>query len=77
MNDHPPPNADINYRDCDLGSLAGPEPDRQAFAKFKHLSRKATVRWSETIYVTIGEILRAFSPTECATGHAQSQTIVL
>jgi hypothetical protein len=42
------------------------------FAKFKHLSRKAAARSSETIYVTIGEILRAFRPTECATGYAQS-----
>jgi hypothetical protein len=49
-----------------------PEPDRQVFAKFKHLSRKAAARSSETIYVTIGEILRAFTPTECATGYAQS-----
>jgi hypothetical protein len=66
------PNADINCRDCDIRSLAGPQPDRQVFAKFKHLSRKAAARSSETIYVTIGEILRAFAPTECATGYAQS-----
>src|ERR1700730_17951347 len=66
------PNAHINCRDCDVRSLAGPEPDRQVFAKFKHLSRKAAARSSETIYVTIGEILRAFAPTECATGYAQS-----
>jgi hypothetical protein len=73
MNDHLAPNADINCRDCDVRSLAGPEPDRQVvFAKFKHLSRKAAARSSETIYVTIGEILRAFAPTECATGYAQS-----
>jgi hypothetical protein len=53
-------------------SVHGPEPDRQVFAKFKHLLRKAAARSSETICVTIGEILRAFSPTECATGYAQS-----
>jgi hypothetical protein len=56
------PNADINCRDCVVRSLAGPEPDRQVFAKFKHLSRKAAARSSKTIYVTIGEILRAFRP---------------
>jgi hypothetical protein len=44
----------------DVRSLAGPEPDGQVFAKFKHLSRKVAARSSETIYVTIGEILRAF-----------------
>jgi hypothetical protein len=57
---------------CDVRSLAGPEPDRQVFAKFTHLSRKAASRSSEPIYVTIDEILRAFKPTECATGYAQS-----
>jgi hypothetical protein len=66
------PNADINCRDSDVRSLAGPEPDRQVFAKFKHLMRKAAARSSEIICVTIGEILRAFTPTECATGYAQS-----
>ena len=60
------PNADINCRDCDVRSLAGPEPDRQVFAKFKHLLRKAAARSAETICVTIGEILRAFAPAECA-----------
>jgi hypothetical protein len=51
-----------NFRapDCDVRSLAGPEPDRQVFAKFKHLLRKAA-RSAETICVTIGEI-RAFTP---------------
>src|ERR1700688_5069521 len=48
-------------RDCDVRSLAGPEPDRQVFAKFKHLLRKAAARSAETICVTIGEI-RAFTP---------------
>ena len=56
----------------DHGMSVQGEPDRQVFAKFKHLSRKAAARSSETIYVTIGEILRAFTPTECATGYAQS-----
>ena len=71
------PKADINCRDCDVRSLAGPEPDRQVFAKFKHLLRKAAARSAETICVTIGEILRAFTPTECGnyfrnSGYAQS-----
>ena len=71
------PKADINGRDCDVRSLAGPEPDRQVFAKFKHLLRKAAARSAETIYVTIGKILPAFTPTECAnyfrnSGYAES-----
>jgi hypothetical protein len=67
------PEADLTrWRDCDVRSLAGPKPDRQVFAKFKHLLRKAAARPSETIYVTIGKILRAFTPTECAIGYAQS-----
>jgi hypothetical protein len=49
-------------RDCDVRSLAGPEPDRQVFAKFKHLLRKAAARSAQTICATIGEILRAFTP---------------
>jgi hypothetical protein len=36
------------------------------------LIAQAAARSSETICVTIGEILRAFTPTECATGYAQS-----
>jgi hypothetical protein len=56
------PKANINCRDCDVRSLAGPEPDRQVFAKFKDFLRKAAARSAETI----GEILRAFTPTECA-----------
>jgi len=66
------PNAGNSRRDRDVRSLARPEPDRQVFAKFQHLSRKAAAPSSEAIYVTIGEILRAFTPTECATGYAQS-----
>jgi len=53
---------DINCRDCVVRSLAGPEPDRQVFANFKHLSRKAAARSSKTIYVTIGEILEHLRP---------------
>ena len=56
------PKADLNCRDCDVRSLAGPEPDRQVFAKFKHLLRKAAARSAEITCVTIGEILRAFTP---------------
>jgi hypothetical protein len=36
------PTGDINCGDCDVRSLA--EPDRRAFAKFKHLLRKAAAR---------------------------------
>ena len=60
------PTGDINCRDCDVRSLAEPEPNRQVFVKFKHLLRKAAARSAETICVIIGEILRAFTPTECA-----------
>jgi hypothetical protein len=38
------PTGDINCGDCDVRSLAEPEPDRRAFAKFKHLLRKAAAR---------------------------------
>jgi transposase len=41
-------------------------PIEQVFAKLKHLLRKAAARSAETICVTKGEILRAFTPTECA-----------
>jgi hypothetical protein len=60
------PTGDINCRDCDVRLLAEPEPDRQVFAKFKHLVRKGDARSAKTICVTIGEILRAFTATECA-----------
>jgi hypothetical protein len=56
------PKATLNCRGCDVGSLAGPEPDRQVFAEFKHLLRKAAARSAEITCVTIGEILRAFTP---------------
>jgi hypothetical protein len=60
------PTGDINCRDCDVRSFAEPEPNRQVFVKFKHLLRKVAARSAETICVIIGEILRAFTPTECA-----------
>jgi transposase len=52
-------------------------PIEQVFAKLKHLLRKAAARSAESICVTIGEILRAFTPAECAnyfrnSGYAQS-----
>jgi transposase len=52
-------------------------PIEQVFANLKHLLRKAAARSAETICVTIGEILRAFTPTQCAnyfrnSGYAQS-----
>ncbi len=56
------PNADINCRDCVVRSLAGPEPDRQVFAKFKHLSARPPRARPKTIYVTIGEILEHLRP---------------
>jgi hypothetical protein len=72
------PTGDINCRDCDARSLAEPEPNRQVFVKFKHLLRKAATRSAETICVITGEILLAFTPTECAnyfrnSRYAQSQ----
>jgi hypothetical protein len=60
------PTGDINCHDCDVRSLAEPELDRRVFAKLKHLLRNAAARSAGTICVTIGEILRAFTPTECA-----------
>jgi transposase len=41
-------------------------PIEQVFAKFKHLLRKANARSVEAISAAIGEILRAFTPEECA-----------
>jgi hypothetical protein len=49
------PTGDINCGDCDVRLLAEPEPDRRAFAKFKHLLRKAAARSR-----------RNHLPTECA-----------
>ena len=61
------PIGDINCRDCDVRSLAEPEPNRQVFVKFKRLLRKAAARSAETICVIIGEILRAFTPADAPT----------
>ena len=41
-------------------------PIEQVFAKLKHLLRKANARSGEAIRTAIGEILRAFTPQECA-----------
>src|SRR5262249_9559582 len=41
-------------------------PIEQAFAKLKHLLRKANARTVETICAAIGKILQAFTPEECA-----------
>jgi transposase len=41
-------------------------PIEQVFAKLKHLLRKAAARTLEAICAAIGEILRAFTPGECA-----------
>jgi len=62
--------------------LRSDDASRRVFAKFKHLLRKAAARSAETICVTIGEILRAFTPTECAnyfrnSGYANPKSIML
>ena len=41
-------------------------PIEQVFAKLKHFLRKANARTVDTICAAIGEILRAFTPEECA-----------
>ena len=41
-------------------------PIEQMFAKLKHLLRKANARTVDAISTAIGEILRAFTPQECA-----------
>jgi transposase len=41
-------------------------PIEQAFAKLKHLLRKANARSVEAISATISRILRTFTPEECA-----------
>ena len=41
-------------------------PIEQVFAKLKHLLRKAAARTVETVGAAIGDILRAFTPEECA-----------
>jgi hypothetical protein len=52
-------------------------PIAQFSAKLKHLLRKAAARSVETICAAIGQILRAFTPDECAnyfqnSGYAQT-----
>jgi len=47
------------------------------FAKLKHLLRKANARTVDAICTAIGEILRTFTPQECAnyfrnSGYAQT-----
>jgi transposase len=44
---------------------AGPGGE-QVFAKLKTLLRQAAVRTHQTLWNTIGHLLDAFSPTECA-----------
>lgn len=41
-------------------------PIEQAFAKLKHLLRKANARSFDTICTTIGQLLDSFTPQECA-----------
>ncbi len=41
-------------------------PIEQVFAKLKHLLRKAAARTVEAVWAAIGQLLPAFSPTECA-----------
>jgi hypothetical protein len=41
-------------------------PVEQVFVKLKHLLRRAAARTVETVCAAIGDILRAFTPEECA-----------
>jgi transposase len=41
-------------------------PIEQAFAKIKHLLRKAATRSTDAVCDAIGDLLQAFSPQECA-----------
>ena len=41
-------------------------PIEQVFAKLKHLMRKASSRTVETTWRTAGELLKTFTPDECA-----------
>ena len=41
-------------------------PIEQVFAKLKHLLRKAAARTVEAVCAAIGQLLRAFTPQECA-----------
>jgi transposase len=47
-------------------------PIEQLFAKFKALLRKIAARSVETLWTAIGDLLKQFSPAECANyfGHA-------
>ncbi len=52
-------------------------PIEQAFAKLKHLLRKAGARTLETVCAALGQLLQTFSPHECTNyfknaGYAQS-----
>jgi transposase len=47
-------------------------PIEQVFAKLKHLLRKAAARTTETVCDSIGELLDAFTPEECANYLANS-----
>ena len=47
-------------------------PIEQAFAKLKHLLRKAAARTGEAICLALGGILQAFTPDECANYFANS-----
>ncbi|HTU55381.1 MAG TPA: IS630 family transposase, partial [Acetobacteraceae bacterium] len=41
-------------------------PIEQVFAKLKHLLRKAAARTRDTVCETIGELLKTYTPEECA-----------
>jgi transposase len=41
-------------------------PIEQVFAKLKHLLRKRAARSVEAVSTAIGQILKAFTPQECA-----------
>jgi transposase len=41
-------------------------PIEQVFAKLKHLLRKAAARTVEAVCATLGQLLKAFTPHECA-----------
>ena len=60
----------ITARGAELRYLPPYSPDlnpiEQMFAKLKALLRKAAVRSVDTLWDTIGLLLDAFSPTECA-----------
>jgi transposase len=47
-------------------------PIEQAFAKFKHLMRKASARTIEATWRAAGELIKQFSPEECANYFANS-----